>query len=336
MTSSSRREFIQLSGKTILLSLLPFPLTTFAMHNTETNNNSFEVIIVGGSYAGLAAAMALGRAVKKTLVIDNGKPCNRQTPHSHNFLTNDGKTPSEISATAKEQVSKYDAVHFLNDTAINAKKIGSEFQVQVTGGEIFTAKKIIFATGIRDMFPPIEGFSECWGISVLHCPYCHGYEIRNVKTGILANDSAGFEFAKLISNWTNDLTVFTNGATEFTSGQIEELQKHGIKIVESVILSFKHSRGFIKNILFKDGSVFSLEAIYAPVPFVQHCEIPEFIGCELTEAGYIKIDDSYVTTIPGVYAIGDNATKLRTVANAVAMGTAAGMSISKKMIIEEY
>jgi len=203
-------------------------------------NNSFDVIIIGGSYAGLAAAMSLGRALKKTLIIDNGNPCNRQTPESHNFLTNDGKSPSEISALANRQVSNYDTVHFLNETAIDVVKSMNGFNVRVTDGESFETTNLIFATGIKDMLPPIKGISECWGISVLHCPYCHGYEIRNAKTGILGNGNTGFEFVKLISNWTNDLTVFTNGDSSFTFDQKEKLQKHQIKILENKIDRLEH------------------------------------------------------------------------------------------------
>src|SRR5689334_3705559 len=145
---------------------------------------NFDVIIIGGSYAGLATAMALGRALRNVLVIDGGNPCNKQTPHSHNFLTNDGKTPKEIASLAKQQVRMYSTVSFLDGFATAGLKTTSGFEVQTQAGEVFTSKKLVFATGIRDVMPSIPGFAESWGISVLHCPYCHGYEVRHQKTGI--------------------------------------------------------------------------------------------------------------------------------------------------------
>lgn len=298
--------------------------------------DTFDVIIVGGSYAGLAAGMTLGRAMKKVLVIDDGKPCNRQTPYSHNFLTNDGKTPAEIAALAKLQVSRYNTVIFFNGTAISGNKTEQGFQVQVATGETFATRQLIFATGIKDLMPTIDGLAECWGISVIHCPYCHGYEVRNEKTGILGNRDLAFDFARLISNWTNDLTLFTNGAAALTVEQMVQLQQHQVKIVEKEIEHLEHNNGYLKNIIFKDGSDASIKAIYAPVPFEQHCKIPESLGCELTDEGYIQVDNFQETAIKGVYAIGDNATKMRTVANAVAMGTTAGITISKKMIMEAF
>lgn len=299
-------------------------------------NKTFDVIIVGGSYSGLAAAMALGRALKKVLVIDGGKPCNRQTPYSHNFITHDGDTPTEIAALANLQVRRYETVTFYNGLATSGIKTIHGFDIEVASGEKFSTKKIIFATGIRDIMPDIDGFAACWGISVLHCPYCHGYEVRHEETGILGNGEAGFDFARLISNWTNDLTLFTNGTSTFTDEQRVKFQKHHINIIEKEILSLEHSDGYIQHIIFRDGTKLSMKALYAPVPFEQSCTIPQSLGCELTEEGYIKIDTFLETTIKGVYACGDNATRMRTVANAVGMGTTAGMAVSKKMILEEF
>ncbi|MDN3654168.1 NAD(P)/FAD-dependent oxidoreductase [Ferruginibacter paludis] len=298
--------------------------------------NKFDVIIIGGSYSGLAAGMALGRALRKVLIIDNGKPCNRQTPHSHNFLTNDGKTPTEIAALANRQVSRYETVEFFNGLAVAAKQIEKGFQIQVATGETFIAKKLIFATGIRDILPAIDGFAACWGISVLHCPYCHGYEVRNEKTGIFLNGDAAFDFARLIANWTTDLTLFTNGPSSLSAEQSAKLESHHIKIIEKQIEKLAHVKGHLESIVFSDGTTTPLNFLYAPAPFEQHGTIPQSLGCELSEDGYIKVDHLQETTIKGIYAAGDNVSRMRTVANAVSMGTTAGIAISKKMILEEF
>jgi thioredoxin reductase len=336
MKSIPRREFIRLSGKAAAMLAFKYPFKEISKYNFMSNNNSFDVIIVGGSYSGLAAGMALGRALKKVLIIDGGKPCNRQTPHSHNFITHDGDTPTEIAALANLQVRRYDTVKFFDGLATSGTKTINGFKIQVASGETFTAQKLIFATGIRDIMPGIDGFAACWGISVLHCPYCHGYEEKNEKTGILGNGEFGFDLAKLISNWTNDLTLFTNGSSVLTVEQTAKLEKHQIKIIETKVERFEHSNGQLKKIIFQDGTISNLTAIYAPTPFEQHCKIPESLGCELTEEGYLKIDSFQETTVKGVFACGDNATRMRTVANAVGMGTSAGMTVSKKMIFEEF
>jgi thioredoxin reductase len=292
----------------------------------------FDVIIIGGSYSGLAAGMALGRALKQVLIIDSGKPCNVQTPHSHNFLTQDGSTPAEIATLAKRQVQQYDTIHFFNGVAVKGTKTANGFEIRVLSGETYQAKQLIFATGIRDMLPGIGGIAECWGISVLHCPFCHGYEVKDQPTGIIGNGAVGYELASLISNWTNDLILFTNGPSTLTTEQMAKLEANQIKLFEKKIEKVEHIGGYIKYIVFKDGTKTPLKAAYVRSPFRQVCQLPEVLGCELTEDGYILIDAFQETSVKGVFACGDNTTKNRTVANAVAMGTTAGMTVSRQLI----
>jgi len=301
-----------------------------------TDRKDFDVIIVGGSYSGLAAGMALGRALRQVLIIDSGKPCNMLTPHSHNFVTHDGKTPKEIASLARQQVEKYDTVKYFNGTATKGIKTENSFEIHTASGNMFRAKKLIFATGIKDVMPNIDGYAECWGISVLHCPYCHGYEVRDEKTGILGNGNYGFEFSCLISNWTKDLTLFTNGPSTLTPDQTAKLKIHQIKIVETEFEKLEHANGHLQKIIFRDGTTSFIKALYARSSFEQHCTVPQMLGCELTDEGYIKTDSLLKTTIDGVFACGDNATRMRTVANAIAMGTTAGMMVNKEIVFEEF
>lgn len=296
----------------------------------------YDVIIVGGSYSGLAAGMALGRALRKVLIIDNGNPCNKNTPYSHNFLTNDGKTPKEIARLARQEVAMYGSVRLLDALVVSGEKTETGFAVQVQTGEIFTARKLIFATGVRDVMPDIPGFSDCWGISALHCPYCHGYEVRHQKTGILANGDTGYAFSALISNWTNDLTLYTNGKSTLSDQQTEKLAEHNIPVVEDEIVRLEHDRGYLQNICFRDGSKTPVTALYAHLPFVQHSAIPQSLGCDLTTEGYIQIDAAQKTTVHGVYACGDNASRIRTVANAVSTGTTTGLMVNRALIEEVF
>lgn len=315
---------------------MQFPLTVFTKYNKMKDDKSFDVIIIGGSYAGLSAGMALGRALRSVLIIDSGKPCNIQTPHSHNFITQDGKTPKEISTLAKQQVEKYETVKFYNGLATNGIKIENGFEITTQTKDKFTAKKLIFATGVKDIMPDIKGFSECWGISVIHCPYCHGYEYSNDKTGILANGDIAFELGKLINNWTKHLTIFTNGKSTLTEEQFAKLKKHNITIVEKEIDHFAHKNGKIENITFKDSTSETMKALYARPEFEQHCEIPQQLGCELTEQNYLKTDPFQKTTEHGIFACGDNTSMMRSVSYAVAAGGIAGSITNRELIEEEF
>jgi thioredoxin reductase len=302
------------------------------------NTTNPEIIIIGGSYAGLSAALALGRAARNVLIIDSQNPCNKQTPHSHNFLTCDGETPKAIAQKAREQVLGYDTVRLHVGLVTVAQTIGEGFSIHTETGEMFTAKKLLFATGVRDQFdtPQIQGLAECWGISVLHCPYCHGYEVRNEQLGVLGNGDAGFEFVRLISQWTKQLTLFTNGASTLSMEQMTVLERRKIAVVEREIVGLEHSNGQIHEVCLKDGTRQALTALFARIPFRQHCDVPQTLGCEITEQGYIKVDSFQKTSLHGVYAAGDSTTMMRSVSAAVAAGTMAGAMLNRELIEEAW
>ncbi len=298
--------------------------------------NPLEVIIIGGSYAGLSAAMTLGRAMRKVLVIDSGKPCNAQTPHSHNFITHDGETPAEIAGKAKAQVLKYPTVEFLNDRVISAEKSGLRFELKTESGKKLNAKKLVFATGLKDRMPEIEGFAACWGISVIHCPYCHGYEVRHQKTAILANGNDALHFAQILSNWTKELVLFTNGPISLDPDQQAQLTKHGISWMETPVSQLIHTNGQIKSLVLSDGQEHAFNVMYARIPFDQHSRLPQELGCTLTDQGFLQVDELQHTNRPGIYAAGDNATMLRAVSQAVAAGMRAGAAINYDLIQESW
>lgn len=296
----------------------------------------FDVIIVGGSYAGLSAAMALGRSLRNTLVIDSGNPCNRQTPHSHNFITHDGDTPAQISALAKQQVSRYPTVKFVDGLVVSGSKTDGGFELILDDGKKFNSKKLLFTTGVRDIMPSIEGFAECWGISVLHCPYCHGYEVRHEPTGIIANGDMAFELVRLIDHWTKNLVLFTNAQSLLTPEQEMKIRSKGIRIVETAISSIEHVNGYVNAVHLQDGEMIWIKAIYARPELVQHCAVPFELGCEMTPQNLLKVDMFQRTNTPGVYAAGDNTTMMRSVSMAVASGGFAGASINRDLIEETF
>jgi thioredoxin reductase len=301
-----------------------------------TEKTVFEVIIIGGSYSGLSAAMALGRSMREVLVLDSALPCNRQTLHAHNLITQDGNKPQEISALAKEQVLNYPTIQFIHATASGCRKVDNGFEISLNEGKTFRSKKILFATGVKDDMANIEGFAECWGISVLHCPYCHGYEVKGKKLGIIANGDIAFEFCKLISNWSSSLILFTDGEPTLTKEQREKLEQHNIIINENKIDRLIHTSGHLKNIVLQGNNVIPMDAIFSRVSFKQHCSLPAVLGCAITKEGLIEIDMFQKTTVPGIYAAGDATTMFRAISMAIASGSIAGAVINKDIIEENF
>lgn len=299
----------------------------------KMNDNSYEVIIVGGSYAGLAAALALGRSIRKTLVIDSGKPCNRQTPHSHNFITQDGVAPQQIAQIAQQQILKYPTVSFANDLVTEVKGSNGDFQIVTAKSEKYHAKKLIFATGIKDIMPNIPGFAAAWGTTAIHCPYCHGYEVKAQRTGILVNNDSALDFAKLILNWTDQLTIFTNGKPLFDVQAVNDI---GLEVVTKRLKAIDQEDGKIKQLRFADDSNFALTVLYHRPKYEQHCKIPEQLGCQLTDTGYLAVNEYQQTNVAGVYAVGDATTFFRAVAVASASGTKAAGILNHELISEKW
>lgn len=299
-------------------------------------NNYYEVIIIGGSYSGLSAAMSLGRAQRNVLIIDSGKPSNRKTPHSHNFITQDGETPAAIAARAKEQVLDYPTVQFVEDKVITAAKSDKGFSLNTEKGKVYESRKVLFATGVTDIMPDIEGFEDCWGISILHCPYCHGYEVKGENTAILANGDAAYHYALLLSQWTKQLTIFTNGPAAFSDEQKHKLQQNNINIIENRIAALTHNKGYVEEIVLEKGQSHKFNVIYSRPVIKQHCDLPEQLGCELDEHGMVQVDIFHKTTVPGIFASGDCTTMMRSVAIAAASGMKAGAVINNEMATEAF
>ena len=300
------------------------------------HKKQYDVIIVGGSYAGLSAALALGRLAQAVLILDSGLPCNRQTPHSHNFLTQDGQTPAAIAQQAKEQVLAYPTVTLYEGLAVSGKKIPHGFEITTDTLLTFSSKKVIFATGVKDIMPDMPGIAACWGISVVHCPFCHGYEYKDQKTAILANSDKAVHLAALVSNLSKDIVILTNGVADFTSEQQQQLAQNKIEVIERPIKAIRQEQGNMQAVVFQEGEALAVQAMYAAVAFEQSCSIPMELGCELTQTGYMKVDAFQKTTVPGIYACGDNTNMFRSVSAAVATGAMAGAMVVKELTEERF
>lgn len=295
-----------------------------------------DVIIIGGSYAGLSAAMSLGRSLRNVLVIDSGQPCNASTPHSQNFLTQDGNSPAAIAAIARAQVARYKTLTFLDGRAIRATGKNKAFEVEVESGQSYHGKKLIFATGIKDQFPDIKGLKACWGKTVIHCPYCHGYEHQGVRTAILASGETAMHYALLVSNLTKDLTILSNGSAKFNDEELDKLKSHHIPVIDIPVTEVLHTHGHLSEVAFSDGSKLPFNAVYVRPEFTQHSDLPMSLGCELTDQGYLKIDAMQKTNVEGVFACGDNSSMMRAVANAVATGNFAGAAVNRELAATDF
>jgi len=296
----------------------------------------FDVLIVGGSAAGLSAALVLGRSRRTVLVLDAGKPANRQTPHSHSFLTRDGTPPAQLAALAHEQALAYPTVMVRSGTVTQATREDTLFSVKTATGEVFRAKRLLLATGVLDHLPDLPGFADCWGISVLHCPYCHGYEVRDQRLGVLANGDAAFEFARLLLNWSRNLTLFTNGPSTLNEAQAQTLSRLGVGLVETPLVAIPHASGLLSGLALADGRTHPLDAVFARVPFGQTSNLGEQLGCELDDWGLLKTDDFGKTSVAGVFAAGDNSTLMRQVVVAAANGTKAAAFINRELVEEAF
>ncbi len=214
-------------------------------------------------------------------------------------------------------------------TDVQKSEIG--FTISIDDSETVGSKKIIFATGVTDILPEIDGFSDCWGKTIIHCPYCHGYEFRGKKTGLMASGERALHMAGLIKNLTEDLTIFTHG-DGFTNEEVAVLQKQGVEVIDDPIMVVDHKQGQINQVTLRSGKALHLEALYAGLPFRQHSDIPAKLGCAMDEAGYLMVDPFQKTTVDHAFACGDNTTMFRSIANAVAAGNKAGAVANMELV----
>ena len=289
----------------------------------------YDVIIVGGSYAGLSAALTLGRSRRKVLVIDAGRPANRFTPHAHNFITQDGRPPEAIREAARRDVNDYPSVSFLSAEVIKARATDAGFTVVTVAGEELTARKLLLSTGVHDLLPDnVGGYRECWGKTIIHCPYCHGYEHRDQATGVWVNGSSAVHYAKLVRNLTQQVVVFTNGDPTFDPADLPT----GVALDTRLIDRVDQRDGQIEAVVFRDGSRHPLSVLYNSPPFTLPTDVSHQLGLEHSDAGHIVINSTMETSSPGVFAAGDCATAFRSVAMATMQGNIAGATLNSHLL----
>jgi thioredoxin reductase len=295
-----------------------------------------DVAIIGGGPAGLNAALVLGRARKTVAVIDAGRPRNAVTREVHGFLTRDGISPSEFRRIAKEEISAYPAVSFVADTAVSIVGTNDRFQIETEQGQTFASKKVLFTVGMKDQLLDIPGLAEVYGKSAFVCPYCDGWELRDQPLVIITKGAMLMHFAPLISGWTKRFTICTNGPDELTDAEREELQRNQVPLFDSPIRHIDSSHGIVRQVVLEDGNTVPCTGIFFKPDLVTGSDLPQTIGCEITEWGAIVVDEFGKTNIPGVYSAGDAASRMHQAIAAASMGAFTAAVINGELNTEAW
>lgn len=296
---------------------------------------SHDTIVVGGSWAGLSAAMQLARARRRVLVVDAGRPRNRFAHASQGFLGQDGRAPAAIQADARAQVLAYPTAKFLEGEAEHARRAEDGFEVVLASGETFRAPRLVLATGVVDELPEVEGLRERWGVTVLHCPYCHGYEVADGRLGVLATSPMSMHQALLVPDWSADVTLFTNGAFAPDEGQRAALDARGVRVEERHVRALLGAAPRLDGVRLDDGSVVELDALFTASRTRMASPLAGQLGCEFDDGPLgpvVRTDARKETTVPGVYAAGDAARQPHNATLASADGVLAGIGAHQSLV----
>lgn len=301
------------------------------MH-THQNEAAFDVIVVGGSYAGLSAAMQLARARRRVLVIDAGRRRNRHADRSHGFLTQDGAEAAAIAAQGRAQLRAYPNVAWANETAVAARIDGDGFDVALPDGGTVRGRRLILATGVADTLPAVDGLEERWGTSVFHCPYCHGYELDEGAIGVLAAGEASLHQALMLPDW-GQVTLLLNGAFEPQEDQLAALARRGVAVERTPVARIEGRA----DVVLQDGRRLPLAGLFVATRTHIASPLAGQLGCAL-ETGpmgpYVATDAQKASSVPGVFCCGDLARPAGNVALAVADGALAGIAAHRSLIPE--
>ena len=294
----------------------------------------YDVIIIGGSYAGLAAALPLARARRKVLVIDAGQRRNRFADHSHGFLTQDGAKAADIAAVARKQVRAYGTVEWLDARATGARQVAGGFEVGIEAGVKRTAQRLVLATGVVDTLPEIPGLAQRWGRHVFHCPYCHGYELQQGRIGVLATSALSLHHALLLPDW-GPTTLLLNASFVPDAQQLAQLQARGVTVEAGAVREITGHA----DVLLQDGRTLGFAGLFTIPRSQVENPMAAALGCEFTEGptgAVIQTDAMKATTVAGVFACGDAARFGGSVALAVGDGTMAGVAAHQSLVFAAH
>lgn len=287
----------------------------------------YDVIVIGGSFAGLSAAMQLARARQNVLVIDAGLPRNRFAEEAHGFFGQDGRAPAAIMRAARRQLRRYSTVELISGEATSAYAVDDGFAVTLAAGDERLARRLVLATGVADELPPVPGMQERWGSSVLHCPYCHGYEVRDQPLGVLAAHTMSPHQALLIPDW-GPTTYFTQGQYEPEPSDLLTLKARGVAVERTPVVELLGDAPALDGVRLSDGRIVEVAALFTAPRTKPATPLAQLLGCEHEDGPtgpYVKVDQWGATSVPGIWAAGDAATPMHNATLASAAGVLAGI-----------
>ncbi|WP_417308979.1 NAD(P)/FAD-dependent oxidoreductase [Devosia sp.] len=293
-----------------------------------------DAIVIGGSFAGLAAATYIARARRDVLVLDTGAPRNRFAEKSHGFLTRDDQPPGDLLEIARTQLIRYPTARIESGQAVSAKAAAEGFTVTLSDGETRAARRLVLAYGVSDQLPDIPGLAERWGRTVIPCPYCHGYEFAGQRLGVLRLGEHSGHQAQLIPEW-GPTTYFLNGGAAPDSELRAELDRRGVDIEPRRIARLAGEGTALSEVIFADGSSRALDALYIGPPARANSDIATQLGCAHEETFWGKLittDALQATSVPGVFAAGDIARAGHSVTFAAADGVMAGTALHRSLV----
>ena len=301
----------------------------------------WDCVVVGGGAAGLSAALVLGRARQRTLVYDAGQQSNLPAHGIGGLLGHDGRPPAELYTTGVAELAKYPSVEVRHGTVRSARRDAELLTLEVSDGGSVTARHVLLATGADYRYPDLPGIRERWGTSVFHCPFCHGWEVRDRALGVLDRGSAAVHRALLLREWSDRITVYSNGPHGLEGGEAHRLAAAGISVDERRVSAVDGPADGLGEIVFEDGSTAACEGLLVPVTMHQRSDLAEQLGAALAPpgpiaAGAIDVDSMYVTTAAGVSAAGDAATQMPSIAPAIAAGVLAATMVVRTLVEQRH
>jgi len=305
-----------------------------SIHNTEPITMN-DVIIIGGSFAGLAAALQLGRARHKVTVLDTGLPRNRFAGHSHGLLGHDHKPPLDILAEARRQLARYPAIKLVNARADSVAGAIDDFSVVTGDGESLRARRVILSYGVADQMPDVPGFAESWGTSIVPCPYCDGFEVAGQHWGFVWAGPQSHQSARLFLDWTDKLTVFADGH-DIPPDVKADLARRKVPVVDGRIIEIAHHKGQLTTVNLDTRRNVAVDVLFAHPRIKPSARLHESLGLATvdTPTGIVlKVDERRQTSMPGIYAAGDLTTPfLPSVTQATWQGAMAGIFAQQSML----
>jgi thioredoxin reductase len=291
----------------------------------------YDVVVVGGGAAGLSAALVLGRARRRVAVIDGGQPRNAPAAHMQGFLSRDGMSPADLLAAGRVEVSGY-GVELVDD---HVAAIDTGFTVRLAGGRVLHARRILVATGVRDELPDIPGVRERWGRDLLHCPYCHGWEVRDQPVGVLGTVPGSVQHALLLRQWSDDVAFFVH-AYDLAASEQAELEARGVQIVLGEVTRLTVDDDRLTGVELTDGRVIARAAVFIRPVNVPHADgLLAGLGCDLDAAGFAVVDRTGRTSNVAVWAAGNVVDPRAQVITAAGAGSAAAIAINADLVDED-